>query len=47
METNIPDYKVLLRLMNDQKVELPSTYQFLNQLQNLYFTLTGEELEIN
>jgi len=47
MEINIIDYKVLLRFTNGKKVELPYTYKFLNQLQNLFFTLTGEELEIN
>ncbi|HEY6974906.1 MAG TPA: hypothetical protein VH396_01380 [Chitinophagaceae bacterium] len=47
VEINILEYKVLLRFTNGQTVELPSTYKFLNQLQNLYFILTGEELEIN
>lgn len=36
----------LLRCGNDDYVEL-TEIKYVNQLQNLYFALTGEELEIN
>jgi hypothetical protein len=47
IDINIADYKVSLRFIDNQKVDLPYSYKFLHQLQNLYFALTGEELEIN
>ena len=47
IDINIVNYKVSLRLMNGQQVDLPYSYKFLHQLQNLYFTLKWEELEIN
>src|SRR5690349_16066541 len=47
MDINIADHKVSLRFINDQRVHLPHPCKFLHQLQNLYFALTGEELEIN
>jgi len=47
IDINILEYKVSLSFADDQKVDLPLHYKFLHQLQNLYFALTGEELEIN
>jgi hypothetical protein len=47
IDINIVDYKVLLHFAGSQKVILPYHYKFLHQLQNLYFALTGEELEVN
>ena len=47
IDINTADYKVSLRFMDGQKVDLPVPCQFLNQLQNLCFALSGEELEIN
>ena len=47
IDINIVNYKVSLRLMNGQQVDLPHSYKFIHQFQNLYFTLTWEELEIN
>jgi hypothetical protein len=44
---NIVDYQVSLSFTDDQRVNLPYSYKFLHQLQNLYFALTGEEFEIN
>lgn len=46
-----PVFKVVdVRQWSDGKTEtalLPVTIEYLHQLQNLYFALTGEELEIN
>src|SRR6266496_4311131 len=47
IDINILEYKVSLNFASDQKVDLPHHYKFLHQLQNLYFALTGEELEVN
>src|SRR5215216_5038424 len=44
MEINIIDYKVSLHFANGQRVALPHNCKSLNQLQNLYFALTDEEL---
>ena len=47
IEINIEEYKVSLNVTTHQKVDLPYHYKFLHQLQNLFFVLTGEELEVN
>ncbi len=46
IDINILEYKVSL-FAGDQKVDLPHHHKFFHQLQNLYFALTGEELEVN
>jgi hypothetical protein len=47
IDIDIADYRVSLRFVNGQWMNLPYSCKFLHQLQNLYFALTIEELEIS
>jgi hypothetical protein len=48
IEKNIIGHKVSLGSAADhQRIDLPYAFKFLHQLQNLFFALTGEELEIS
>jgi hypothetical protein len=48
LENNNPlEYIFMIQVRVDEYLKLDTRYRYLHQLQNLYFTLTGEELNIS